>query len=150
MDPEHRLWFLEQTICYFLSTAPAQACLTFEAAFDQARFVDLEITDEGVAAELGLCEYTCRHLGLSAAASTWLAEHGWLRVESDPWSCYGRRGLLPDGPGIAYLVEAAYMWAYELPGDYPVSAVLEADTAADALVRILNERSGHAWAAFAT
>jgi len=149
MDPEHRLWFMEQTICYFLSAASASSYLTFEKDLDQARFVDLEITDEGVAVELGLCEHTCSHLSLSAAATTWLAEHGWHRDETDPWSCYGRRGLQSDGLRLARLVESAFMRAYELPIDYPAVASLEGDTGADALVRILNENSGQAWEAFA-
>jgi hypothetical protein len=73
MDPEQRLWFLEQTVLYFLSAAHVRDSLSFENAFDTARFIDLEITDSGVAMELGLCEHTCRRpkpsrLGLARGA----------------------------------------------------------------------------------
>jgi hypothetical protein len=149
MDPEQRLWFLEQTVVYCLSAAHWHDSLGFESAFDPARFIDLEITDSGIAMQLGLCEYTCRHLGLSGAASTWLAEHGWRRDDSDPWSCYQRRGLLPHGAAIARIVEAAYIRAYELPFEFALVAVLDDDAAADDLARTLNGGSCNAWSAYA-
>jgi hypothetical protein len=149
MDPEQRLWFIEQTMLHFLCMARWRGYIGFENAYDPARFVDLEITDSGVALELGLCEYTRRHLGQSPAASTWLAKHGWRREESDPWSCYRRHGVLPDGVAVARLVEAVYIRAYELPFDFAVIAVLEDDAGADAIARMLNEGSSTAWVAFA-
>jgi hypothetical protein len=140
MDPEERLWFFEQAILCFLAVARQHDYLGFENALDPERFIDLEFTDTGITAELGLCECTCRHLGLSATASSWLTESQWHRDESDPWSCYGRSGPL-GGIAMARLVEMAFIRAYELPVDFAVVAIFEADAGADALVRILNFRA---------
>ena len=137
MDPEERLWFLEQAILCFLAVARQHDYLGFESALDPERFIDLEFTDTGIRAELGLCECTCRHLGLSATAANWLTESQWLRDESDPWSCFSRPGLI-DGIAIARLTEMAFTRAYELPVDFAVVAIFEDDAGADALVRMLN------------
>lgn len=148
MDPEERLWFIEQAVLCSLSVARRRDYLGFEDASDPDRFVDLQLTDRGVNVELGLCEYTCRHLGLSAAASSWLLKDGWRRDGADPWSCFSRRGLMSDGIAMARLVEAAYLRAYELPIDFAVTAIFEADVPAHALDRILSDRCTAAWRGF--
>lgn len=134
MDPEERLWLLEQAIVAYFADPADRGDLAFADPSDGHQYVWLIDRNGAVYVEVGAREsFALRPL--TARAVCRLQELGFQRsrISGD----FFREDLEPKPPQLSRLVEQLFLFAYEPPMDFAVRASFKSEGAAQRLRSII-------------
>lgn len=135
MDPEERLWFLEQAVEAFVTHSTDSEDLAVVDMNDFHQYVWLFKRLGGIEAAVGSRERFCRR-PLSPQAVAKVSELGFQQdaVMGD----FIREGLPANSVMLSRLVERLFLCAYELAPDYAVRASFKNVMAAESLEALMH------------
>ncbi len=134
MDPEERLWFLEQAVAAYFAEPIDRGDLAFADPSDGHQYVWLIDRNGAAHVEVGARESFAQR-PLSARAVCRIHELGFQRsrISGD----FFKEGLEPKPPQLSRLVEQLFLFAYEPPLDFAVRASFKNEGAAQRLRSII-------------
>jgi hypothetical protein len=134
MDPEERLWFLEQAVVAYFAQPIDRGDLAFGDPSDGHQYVWLIDRNGAVHVEVGARECFAQR-PLSAQAVCRLHELGFQRsrISGD----FFKEGLEPKPPQLSQLVEQLFLFAYEPRLDFAVRASFKNEAASRRLRSIV-------------